>query len=597
LALLSFEATYSQSVWGGYFLNSHSASKDSLATFSMGDLRAFSLGNGFTQFTGPNTSFKIFTLPNASATILTSNAAVTEVQGGTGQTSYAVGDILQASASTTLSRLASVATGNVLISGGVTTVSSWGKVGLTTHVSGILPGANGGTNNAFMSFTGPSSGARVFTLPNANATILTSNTAVTVAQGGTGRATSTTAYGLIAAGTTATGAHQTLAAGATTAILVGGGASALPQWTTATGSGSPVRATSPTVENATVNGATVASVGSGNGTAAANAITVTGATGGATSAGSGTVTGGVGGGIVGTGGNGGAITGAPATGFGGAGGQVTLTAGDGGTGTTFGGAGGNANIQAGNGGNGTTPGAGGYAALKAGNGSSAGNSSGGNVFLVGGAKTGSGLDGDLYFGVSPSFTSRGKVKIGGSTAPSALLTIGEEGSKSGTISFSGSTSGTVTVQPAAAAGTYTLTLPTTDGAADEFLKTDGSGVLSWAGPGYKIYVANITQSGTADPVATVLENTLGVTPTWARLGRGQYTVTATGIWVTNKTTLPDSRVFIGGEDQDEIAATLWVRISADVLKMRIITPNLASESNIDMNTTEEGFTVTIKVYN
>lgn len=70
---------------------------------------------------------------------------------------------------------------------------------------------------------------------------------VTVAQGGTGRATSTTAYGLIAAGTTATGAHQTLAAGATTEILVGGGASALPAWTTATGSGSPVRATSPTL--------------------------------------------------------------------------------------------------------------------------------------------------------------------------------------------------------------------------------------------------------------------------------------------------------------------------------------------------------------
>jgi hypothetical protein len=68
-----------------------------------------------------------------------------------------------------------------------------------------------------------------------------------VANGGTGRATSTTAYGLIAAGTTATGAHQTLAAGATTEILVGGGASALPVWTTATGSGAPVRSTSPTL--------------------------------------------------------------------------------------------------------------------------------------------------------------------------------------------------------------------------------------------------------------------------------------------------------------------------------------------------------------
>lgn len=70
---------------------------------------------------------------------------------------------------------------------------------------------------------------------------------ITVAQGGTGRNTSTTAYGLLAAGTTATGAHQTLAAGATTEILVGGGSSALPVWTTATGSGAPVRATSPTL--------------------------------------------------------------------------------------------------------------------------------------------------------------------------------------------------------------------------------------------------------------------------------------------------------------------------------------------------------------
>jgi hypothetical protein len=77
-------------------------------------------------------------------------------------------------------------------------------------------------------------------------------TDVPVTDGGTGRSTSTTAYGLIAAGTTATGAHQTLAAGATTEILVGGGASALPVWTTATGSGSPVRTTTPTLVSPTI---------------------------------------------------------------------------------------------------------------------------------------------------------------------------------------------------------------------------------------------------------------------------------------------------------------------------------------------------------
>jgi microcystin-dependent protein len=68
--------------------------------------------------------------------------------GGTGQTTYAVGDILYASTTSALSRLADVATGNALISGGVGVAPSWGKIGLTTHVSGTLPAANGGTGIA-----------------------------------------------------------------------------------------------------------------------------------------------------------------------------------------------------------------------------------------------------------------------------------------------------------------------------------------------------------------------------------------------------------------------------------------------------------------
>lgn len=102
-----------------------------------------------------------------------------------------------------------------------------------------------------------------------------------VTKGGTGRLTSTTAYGLLAAGTTATGAHQTLAAGATTEILVGGGASALPVWTTATGSGAPVRANTPTLITPILGVATATSLQSviGDVTPAAGSFTTVSATG------------------------------------------------------------------------------------------------------------------------------------------------------------------------------------------------------------------------------------------------------------------------------------------------------------------------------
>lgn len=71
-----------------------------------------------------------------------SGTALPAANGGTGLTSYTTGDLIQASGSAALSTLAAVATGNALISGGAGVASAWGKIGLTTHVSGNLPVTN-----------------------------------------------------------------------------------------------------------------------------------------------------------------------------------------------------------------------------------------------------------------------------------------------------------------------------------------------------------------------------------------------------------------------------------------------------------------------
>jgi hypothetical protein len=106
------------------------------SNISSGTLPAGRLSGSYTGVSG------VGTLTAGTWTASTIGAAY----GGTGLSSYTIGDIVYASGSTTLSKLADVATGNALISGGVGSAPSWGKVGLTTHVSGILPIANGGTN-------------------------------------------------------------------------------------------------------------------------------------------------------------------------------------------------------------------------------------------------------------------------------------------------------------------------------------------------------------------------------------------------------------------------------------------------------------------
>lgn len=105
-------------------------------------------------------------------------------------------------------------------------------IDLTAKVTGILPSANGGTANAFFTVTGPATSTKTFTFPNASATVLTSNAAVTVPQGGTGLASGTSG-GIPAY----TGSTTITSSGVLTANLpvIGGGAGAAPSSGTRTG--------------------------------------------------------------------------------------------------------------------------------------------------------------------------------------------------------------------------------------------------------------------------------------------------------------------------------------------------------------------------
>jgi len=112
-----------------------------------------SVTNGAGTITVANTGVLSFSagstglLPSGATTgNVTLSGTLIAVNGGTGFSSYSVGDLLYANTTTTLAKLPDVATGNVLLSGGVNTAPAWGKVNLTTHVTGVLPVANGGTD-------------------------------------------------------------------------------------------------------------------------------------------------------------------------------------------------------------------------------------------------------------------------------------------------------------------------------------------------------------------------------------------------------------------------------------------------------------------
>lgn len=145
--------------------------------------------------------------PSYAAASLTADVTGTlpAANGGTGIASYAVGDLLYASGATALSKLADVATTNVLLSGGVATAPSWGKV------------ANAALSNSAITLCGTS-------------TSLGGSLTASACMDSVGATQGQILY--------RNGANWTvLSPGTSGQLLQSGGAAANPSWTTATGTG------------------------------------------------------------------------------------------------------------------------------------------------------------------------------------------------------------------------------------------------------------------------------------------------------------------------------------------------------------------------
>jgi hypothetical protein len=143
----------------------------------------------------------------------TANTAIGVTSGGTG--------------------LSSTTTSQLLYSSGTSVIA-----GLATANNGVLITSGAGVPS--ISSTIPSATQDNITRLGTIATGVWNGTAVTVGYGGTGIAT-TTAYSVICAGTTSTGAFQSLSSvGTSGQVLTSNGAAALPTWQAAGGGGNSV---------------------------------------------------------------------------------------------------------------------------------------------------------------------------------------------------------------------------------------------------------------------------------------------------------------------------------------------------------------------
>ena len=103
---------------------------------------------------------------------------------------------------------------------------------------------------------------------------------------------------------------------------------------------------------------------------------------------------------------------------------------------------------------------------------------------------------------------------------------------------------------------------------------------------YKVYTALLSQTGTNAPVATILENTLGVNPIWSYDSAGYYLFTEIGAFPINKTT-----IVIGNESNTDFY-TLIFRNNDEIGVFTSLLSNIGGGNNDLLSNTS----IEIRVY-
>ena len=104
---------------------------------------------------------------------------------------------------------------------------------------------------------------------------------------------------------------------------------------------------------------------------------------------------------------------------------------------------------------------------------------------------------------------------------------------------------------------------------------------------YKVYTALLTQTGTNAPVATVLENTLGVNIVWTRLSTGFYRATPSeSIFLENKTFH-----FVNSNNQGLAFEVASLLDDTDDWRIQVVDSGVVVDSSL------QNLPVEIRVYN